>query len=70
VGWIYLLPSAKVDLNVLPGLIPMFSVLKSYCPFLIFSLITTADYTNADSTFEAVFALVSKNIRLFFSANS
>jgi len=35
--------SSKAALKVFPGFIPMFSVLRSYCPLLIFSLITLAD---------------------------
>ena len=66
----FLLPSANVALKVLPGFMPIFSVLKSYYPFLMFSFITMADCTNACSTFAAVLALVSKNIRLCFSPNS
>ena len=58
------------DLKVLPGFIPIFSVLKSYVSYFMFSFITTADYMNAYSTLEAVLALVSKKIILCLSANS
>ena len=42
--------SAKLALKVFPGLIPIFSVLKSYSPCLIFSLIKDALSVNTAST--------------------
>ena len=52
--------SAKDALNVLPGFIPIFSVLKSYEPALILSLIHDALSTKTCSTPCPVLALVSK----------
>jgi hypothetical protein len=58
-GRFYLEFWSKLALKVLPGLMPMFSVRKSYSPDLIFSLMTTAEVTNACSMLRPVFAEVS-----------
>ena len=52
--------SAKEALNVLPGLMPMFSVRRSYDPALILSLMQAALSIKTCSTPCPVFALVSK----------
>ena len=62
--------SANDALNVLPGFIPIFSVLKSQDPALILSLMQAALSIKTCSTPDPVLALVSKQSRLFLCANA